>query len=276
MLIDSHTHIYLSEFSDDLDDVIGRARAVDVQYFLLPNVDVETIPALHKIADRFPDHAFPMLGLHPCSVKEDFQAQLEVMKKHLFQPVRKYWAVGEIGIDLYWDKSTLDIQIEAFEQQIEWAKALNLPIVIHVRDAFEETFEVVDRLHDDRLRGVFHCFTGTKEQAQHIANYGTFKMGLGGVLTFKNGKIDRFIQEFDPSLFILETDAPYLAPVPFRGKRNEPAYTDLVARKFAEVMGLSMAETHQITTANCERIFNLNLTEHDSSDHIFDTDILDD
>ena len=171
MLIDSHTHIYLPEFDDDFSEMIEQARNAGVRYFLMPNVDVESIPQMHRAQDRLPDHAFPMMGLHPCSVKDDFETQLEVIKRHLFQPVRKYWAVGEIGIDLYWDKSTLDIQVKAFEMQIEWAKALKLPIVIHVRDAFDEIFEVLDRVHDEHLRGVFHCFTGTKEQAQKIRFY---------------------------------------------------------------------------------------------------------
>jgi len=263
MLIDSHTHIYLPEFEEDFSEMVARARAVGVRYFLMPNVDVETIPLMHRIQDRLPDHAFPMMGLHPCSVKDDFENQLEEIKRHLFQPVRKYWAVGEIGIDLYWDKSTLDIQIKAFEMQIEWAKALNLPIVIHVRDAFDEVFEVLDRVNDDRLRGVFHCFTGTKEQAQHIIDYGSFKLGIGGVVTFKNGKIDQFIAEVDMSHLILETDAPYLAPVPHRGKRNEPAYASLVANKLAECYGVSGDEIALTTTQNCIDLFKLNLTNHE-------------
>jgi TatD DNase family protein len=263
MLIDSHTHIYLPEFEEDFSEMVARARAVGVRYFLMPNVDVETIPLMHRIQDRLPDHAFPMMGLHPCSVKDDFENQLEEIKRHLFQPVRKYLAVGEIGIDLYWDKSTLDIQIKAFEMQIEWAKALNLPIVIHVRDAFDEVFEVLDRVNDDRLRGVFHCFTGTKEQAQHIIDYGSFKLGIGGVVTFKNGKIDQFISEVDMSHLILETDAPYLAPVPHRGKRNEPAYSSLVANKLAECYGVSGDEIALTTTQNCIDLFKLNLTNHE-------------
>jgi TatD DNase family protein len=182
----------------------------------------------------------------------------------LFQPVRKYWAIGEIGLDLYWDKTTLPLQVEAFEQQIAWAKTLQLPIVIHVRDAFDETFEVIDRLHDDRLRGVFHCFTGNEAQAQHIVDYGSFKMGIGGVLTFKNGQIDRFIGRFDPSLFLLETDAPYLAPAPHRGKRNEPAYAALVASKLAEIYGMTVPEIAEITTRNTIELFQLNLPTHET------------
>lgn len=257
MFVDSHTHIYLDAFSGDFDEMITRARNAGVKYYLLPNIDVDSIPDLHRVADRLPEHAFPMMGLHPCSVKDDHVQQLSVIERHLFQPVRRYVAVGEIGIDLYWDKSTLSRQIEAFEQQIVWAKALNLPIVIHVRDAFEETFEVVDRLHDSRLRGVFHCFSGTREQARHIVDYGSFKMGIGGVLTFKNGKIDQFIHEIDPGYLILETDAPYLAPVPHRGQRNEPAYAALVAEKLAACYGMAVEEIGAITTKNCEALFGI-------------------
>jgi len=265
MFVDSHTHIYLDDFSADFDAMISRARGAGVKYYLLPNIDTGSIPAVHRIADRLPDHAFPMMGLHPCSVKDDFKEQLSVIERHLFQPVRRYIAVGEIGIDLYWDKTTLDKQIEAFEQQIGWAKALGLPVVIHVREAFDETFAVVDRLHDERLKGVFHCFAGTREQAQHIMEYGTFKMGIGGVLTFKNGQIDRFISEIDPSYLILETDAPYLAPVPFRGKRNEPAYIALVAEKLAMCYGLPVEDIGAITSRNCEDLFGIQFPAHDTN-----------
>jgi len=237
--------------------MIERARLAGVQYYLMPNIDAGSIDALHKVADRLPDNAFPMMGLHPCSVGDDMADQLSVVERHLFKPVRKYWAVGEIGIDLYWDKSTLNKQVEAFETQINWAKALNLPIVIHVREAFDEVFEVVDRLHDDRLRGVFHCFTGTKEQAQRIVDYGSFLMGIGGVVTFKNGKIDQFLGEFDLRHFILETDAPYLAPVPHRGKRNEPAYASLVSQKMALIFDQKPVEIERVTSENCEAMFNL-------------------
>lgn len=258
MLIDSHNHIYAEQFQDDLDQVMERALDANVQHHLMPNIDVESIGPMHGVADRFSDRCHPMMGLHPCSVKEDFEEQLRVIDRHLFQPVRHYIAVGEIGIDLYWDKSTLAIQQEAFKRQIEWAKALDLPIVIHARDSFKELFEVVDEMHDERLRGVFHCFTGTLEDAKHIEAYGSFMMGIGGVLTFKNGKIDQFINELDMNRLILETDSPYLAPKPHRGKRNEPAYTALVATKLSELTGKSLEEISEITTSNCKRLFNLN------------------
>lgn len=247
-----------------------RASHFGVQYMLLPNVDETTIKAMHHVCDRYPDRLFPMMGLHPCSVKQDsFEAVLDVMRQHLFKPVRKYWAVGEIGLDLYWDKSTLAIQIEALEQQIAWAKALNLPVVLHVRDAFPEIFEVVDRLNDDRLKGVFHCFTGTKEDAEHILSYGGFKLGVGGVLTFKNGKIDQFIHEIDLTHLVLETDSPYLAPNPHRGKRNEPAYAHLVLERLAELTRTSKEEIAAITNKNVVELFNLNI---DLNNNLHETD----
>lgn len=261
MIVDSHCHIYSDEFKEDLDQVIERARQAGVQQFLMPNVDAASIELMHRVADRYPYHAHPMIGLHPCSVKDDAEIQLAVMEKHLFLPIRKYIAVGEIGIDLYWDKTTLALQIEAFERQIGWAKTLNLPIVIHVREAFDEVFEVIDRMHDERLKGVFHCFSGNWEQAQHILAYQTFKLGIGGVVTFKNGGLDKFIHRVDPQNILIETDSPYLTPVPHRGKRNEPAFAKLVVQKLAECYQISVAEIEQITTRNCEDLFGMAFNE---------------
>lgn len=274
MIIDSHTHVYLADFNQDLDEVVQRAREFGVHVMLMPNVDCETIEAMHRTADRYPDMALPMMGLHPCSVKpETWEAEMEIVKAHLFKPVRKYWAVGEIGIDLYWDKSTLELQVMSFERQIEWAKALDLPVVIHVRDAFDEVLAVVDRCNDDRLRGVFHCFTGTKQQAEHIVSYGGFKLGIGGVVTFKNGKIDQFIHEIDLKHLVLETDAPYLAPVPHRGKRNEPAYTHLVLEKLAQCYQKPSSDVATQTTLNCAELFRLDLHTHENMHPAFDPDI---
>lgn len=263
MLIDSHTHIYHEDFNEDFDAMIARARSAGVKHYLMPNIDVESIDVLHKTADRLPFRAHPMMGLHPCSVQEDYQSQLDIIHEHLFKSVKKYVAVGEIGIDLYWDKSTLDIQIDAFEQQINWAKTLKLPIVIHVRDAFDEVFSVVDRMNDERLTGVFHCFSGDANQAQKIIDYGGFKLGIGGVVTFKNGKIDQFIHDIDLKHILLETDAPYLAPVPFRGKRNEPTFTKLVAEKLAECYHLSVKEISKATTQNCRELFNRDFVNYE-------------
>ena len=263
MIIDSHTHIYHEDFDEDFDEMIIRARALGVKHFLMPSIDSEYIDTLHKAADRLPDHAHPMMGLHPCSVKVNYQNELDIVERNLFKPVRKYCAVGEIGIDLYWDKSTLDMQIDAFEKQINWAKTLKLPIVIHVREAFEETLKVLNRLNDENLTGVFHCFTGTKEQAEHIISYGGFKLGIGGVLTFKNGKIDQYIKEIGLEHLILETDSPYLAPVPYRGKRNEPSYTKLVAEKLASCHGLSLGKIEEVTTENCRSLFNREFLDYE-------------
>lgn len=256
MLIDSHTHIYHENFEEDFDEMIARAQSGGVGYFLMPAIDSEYHEAMHGAAERL-EQAIPMMGVHPCSIKSNFQEELDIAKGYLFENPEKYCAVGEIGIDLYWDKTTFDIQIEAFETQIEWAKQLGKPIVIHVRDAFDETLKVIDRLNDDNLTGVFHCFTGTKEQAEHIINYGGFKLGIGGVVTFKNGKIDQFISEIGLDHLILETDAPYLAPKPHRGKRNEPAYVALVAKKLASCYGVSVHEIIETTTENCRNLFNL-------------------
>lgn len=259
-----------------MDQVMQRAREVGVRAVLMPNIDTSSIEDMHRTVDAWPDMAYPMMGLHPCSVNpESYKSELEEVKRHLFQPVRKYWAVGEIGLDLYWDQSTLEIQKEAFKAQIEWAKALNLPIVIHVRDAFDETFELVDELHDERLRGVFHCFTGTKEQAQHIIDYGSFKMGIGGVLTFKNGKIDQFIHEIEPAHLMLETDSPYLAPTPNRGKRNEPSYTALILKKLAACYDRREDELASILFNNTIELFDLNL-RNDEMDTDYHPDWMDD
>lgn len=233
--------------------VVQNAIDAGVSKMLLPNIDLESIDGLHSLSEKFPDNCLPMMGLHPCSVKETWDADLAVIKKHLFE--KEYIAVGEIGMDLYWDKTTLGYQQKAFAQQIEWAKELGLPIVIHVRDAFDEAFEIVDELNDDRLTGVFHCFTGTVEQAEHIIAYRGFKLGLGGVLTFKNSGVDKVVSDLDMSHFILETDSPYLAPTPHRGKRNETSYITYVASKLAEVKGLKIEEVARITTENAKELF---------------------
>jgi TatD DNase family protein len=198
-----------------------------------------------------------MFGLHPCSVKENWKEELRLVEHDLFNNSSKLnpIAVGEIGLDLYWERSFLEQQVEALEIQINWAKKLGLPIVIHVRDAFDEIFEVIDSLNDDSLTGVFHCFTGNLSQANHILDYGGFKLGLGGVLTFKNSGLDKTIEQIDLKHLILETDSPYLAPHPHRGKRNEPAYLMLVAKKLAEVKGVLLEEVSRVTEINTNEIF---------------------
>lgn len=251
--IDTHTHLFSEQFDEDRAIVVQRAVNNGIQKLLLPNIDIESIPAMHQLVAAFPENCFPMMGLHPCSVTADWKADLAIIKNWL--DTNNYCAVGEIGMDLYWDKTTLAHQQAAFAQQIEWAKEKKLPIAIHVRDAFEETFEIIDQLNDENLTGVFHCFTGTVEQAQKIIDYGGFKLGIGGVLTFKNSGLDKVISEIDVKHLILETDSPYLAPVPHRGKRNESDYITLVASKLAEVKKMSIEEVASITSENALELF---------------------
>lgn len=252
-MIDTHAHLYSREFDIDRDSVIHAALDSGVNRILLPNIDVDSIDEMHRLVQRFPNNCFPMMGLHPCSVKENWEEELEVIKAWLDKG--NYCAVGEIGIDLYWDKSTLEYQRHAFKQQIIWAKERRLPIVVHVREAFEETFKIVDELNDENLTGVFHCFTGTLEQAKHIAAYGGFKIGIGGVVTFKNSGLDKILPHVPLKYVVLETDSPYLAPAPHRGKRNESSYLQLIAQRIAEIKGFSINEVEEITTQNALELF---------------------
>jgi TatD DNase family protein len=251
-MIDTHTHIYLKQFADDREEMLHRAKEVGVERMYLPNIDGDSIKDLKTLADAH-DHLYPMMGLHPSHVKADYKEQLAVIFSEL-NSAYPYVAVGEIGIDLYWDKSHIVEQQEAFGIQIEKAKELGLPIVIHCRDAFEETFAVLESLHDERLFGIFHCFTGNLEQAQRAINL-NLKLGIGGVVTFKNGGLDKVVEKIGLEHIVLETDAPYLAPSPFRGKRNEPAYVQYVAEKIAQLHQISLAEVDRITSANAQQIF---------------------
>ncbi|MGB1033090.1 MAG: TatD family hydrolase, partial [Flavobacteriales bacterium] len=214
ILIDTHTHLFVDAFDEDRSEMLARAREEGVSHFLLPNIDVESIDRLKNLIASETD-CYGMMGLHPCSVKGNYKEALEVIRKEL--ETGEYLAVGEIGIDLYWDKTFLKEQQEALRTQCEWAKELKLPIVIHARDSFDEIFEVIDEVNDESLRGVFHCFTGTEQQAKKILSYGGFKMGLGGVLTFKKSGLDQVVNQFPLEHFVLETDSPYLAPTPHRG-----------------------------------------------------------
>ncbi len=252
--IDTHTHLFTEQFKEDRNAVVERAIAAGVTKMLLPNIDLDSIEPMHDLVKAYPENCFAMMGLHPCSVTENWEEELAVIKTNLDQ--NDYCAVGEIGVDLYWDKSTLKYQEAAFAQQIEWAKEKKLPIAIHVREAFEETLAIVDQLNDANLTGVFHCFTGTIEQAQHIINYGGFKLGLGGVLTFKNSGLDKVISEIDLNHLILETDSPYLAPTPFRGKRNESEYVTRIASKLAEVKNTSIETIAEVTSKNALELFS--------------------
>ncbi len=253
MFIDTHTHLYSDAFADDRSEMIQRALEAGVHKMLLPNIDVDSIGGMLELERKYPENCFPMMGLHPTSVKEDWEGQLSVIKKNLFS--RPFIAVGEIGIDLYWETKYKDIQVAAFIEQINWAKGLNIPIVIHARDSFPEIFEVLDQHNDDRLKGVFHCFTGTVEDAEKIRNYGGFLLGIGGVLTFKKSGLDAVVKNLSPDELILETDSPYLAPSPHRGKRNESAYIPLIAEKLSDIYEMPVERIAEITTANAERLF---------------------
>lgn len=255
ILTDTHSHLYADQFSEDIDQVMSRCLADGINRIFLPNIDESSIDSMLALEDSYPNTCFSMMGLHPCSVKENFEEQLATVRTWLDK--KNFVAVGEIGIDLYWDKSLLSQQQEAFKCQIEWAKELGKPIIIHARDSFDEIFEIVDELNDDRLSGIFHCFTGTSEQAQKVIDYGNFWLGLGGVLTFKNSGLDKVVKDIDLKHLVLETDSPYLAPTPFRGKRNESSYLKLIAMKLAEIKGVTLEEVAEVTTANSKVIFGV-------------------
>jgi TatD DNase family protein len=256
IFIDTHTHLFSSSFNEDRTDAVQRAINAGVDKLLLPNIDVDSISAMYDLCNQFPNNCFPMMGLHPGSVDENWERNLKVIKEHLF--TRNNLAVGEIGMDLYWDKTFQDAQAQAFRQQISWAKELKLPIIIHAREAFEEIFDIVDELNDDNLRGIFHCFTGTLEQARKIQEYGGFMLGLGGVLTYKKSGLDEVVKDIPIDMIVLETDSPYLPPTPHRGKRNESAYLIHIAEKLADIKQMKLTEVADLTTANARQMFNLN------------------
>ena len=255
MFIDTHTHLFSESFNDDRSEIVQKAIEAGVELCLLPNIDVASIQPMKDLVSEFPNNCIPMMGLHPGSVDENWKENLEIIRKELFE--NKYIAVGEIGMDLFWDKTFISAQREAFVMQVNWAKELNLPIVIHARDAFQEIYEVLDELNDDSLTGVFHCFTGATEDVEKILSYGGFKLGIGGVLTFKNSKLDEVIKDVALEHLILETDSPYLPPVPFRGKRNESSYLLHVAEKLADVMETRLSIIEEVTTANAKELFGL-------------------
>ncbi|WP_089665674.1 TatD family hydrolase [Gramella sp. MAR_2010_147] len=254
IITDTHTHLYSDSFDGERREVIQDAINNNVKRFFIPAIDSETTQSMYDLENEFPDHIFLMMGLHPTHVKENFEEELKHVEAELDK--RKFYAVGEIGIDLYWDKSTLGIQQQAFRKQIQFAKDRNLPIVIHCREAFEEIFEVLEEEKDDKLFGVFHCFTGTHEQALKALSY-NMKLGIGGVVTFKNGGIDKFISEIPLEEIVLETDSPYLAPKPYRGKRNNPVYILKVAEKLAELYNLPLEKVAEVTTKNSKEVFGI-------------------
>lgn len=252
-MIDTHTHLYSEEFDEDRKEMIEKAISKGVSRFYLPAINSETHEKMLHLEWEYPTQIISMMGLHPCYVKpETWEKELNLVEKYLKE--KSFPAIGEIGIDLHWDKTTLDIQIKAFEQQIDWAIERDLPIVIHTRESFDEVFEVLERKKHPKLRGIFHCFSGNLEQAKHAIDL-QFILGIGGVVTFKNGKIDQFLHEIPLDKIVLETDSPYLAPVPYRGKRNESSYLDLVIGKLVNIYNKEFAEIERITTENAMKMF---------------------
>jgi len=252
-LTDTHTHIFLEEFDEDREKVIERALQAGVERFFLPNIDLETIERLHRTADAYPDICFPMMGLHPTSVGSDWQRDLDHIRKLFDQ--RKYIAVGEIGIDLYWDKTFRTEQIAAFETQLRWSLELDLPVAIHTRNAFPEVFESISKIGATALKGIFHSFGGTREELETALAFPNFCLGINGTVTFKNARFAEYLSIAPIERIVLETDAPYLAPAPNRGKRNEPSFLPLVAQKVAEIYGLDKADVGILTNCFTQRFF---------------------
>lgn len=254
MLTDSHTHLYLNAFDKDRDQVIRRAIDAGISLMLLPNIDRNSMAPLFSLVERFPTHCFPMLALHPTSVKENYREELRIIGENIQQ--QKIIGIGETGMDLYWDKTFLKEQEEAFATQIQWAMELDLPLVVHARDSFSEIFQVLDAAGGAGLRGVFHSFTGSMGELERALSYG-FMIGINGIVTFKNSSLDEVVRHIPLDRLLLETDAPFLAPVPYRGKRNESSYLVETAGEVAEIFNLKLEEIAGITTSNAEQLFRL-------------------
>ena len=253
-IVDTHIHLYGEAFDDDRSDLIEKAKAEGVSHFFLPAIDSTYTDRMKALQKAYPQEVFLMSGLHPTHVNENYKSELDHVYKELTQSSEDYVAVGEIGIDLYWDKTFVKEQTLSFETQINWALSFDLPIVIHCRAAFDEIFEVLESYRSKPLHGIFHCFSGSLVQAQKAIDLG-FKLGIGGVVTFKNGKIDQFLNQLDLESLVLETDAPYLAPSPYRGKRNIPSYINLVADKVAELYNIPREEVIEKTAATALALF---------------------
>jgi len=252
-LIDSHTHLFLEAFDTDRALVMQRAKEAGVELFCLPNIDMDSVENLHHVCSEYPNLCFPMMGLHPTSVKTGYKYDLERIKAELHK--RKYIAIGEIGLDLYWDKTFINEQIEAFETQLRWSIEWDLPVAIHTREAFSQVFESLEKIGAERLRGVFHSFGGRREELELIVNYKNFMIGINGVITYKNADFRDYLPLFPLERIVLETDSPYLPPTPYRGKRNEPAYLLQVAEKLAEVYNLPIDTVAAVTSENVKRLF---------------------
>ena len=253
-ITDTHTHLYSSQFDEDQEEMMQRALDAGINRFFIPAIDSSYTDSMLKLEKIYPENVFLMMGLHPTSVKENVEEELANVKEMIDS--RDFYAIGEIGIDLYWDQSFLKQQQDAFRTQIRWAKEKKLPIIIHCRDAFDEIFEILETEKNDSLFGIFHCFTGTIEQAHRAISY-NMKLGIGGVVTFKNGKIDKFLNEIPIENIVLETDSPYLAPTPYRGKRNESSYITQVIDKLVDIYDLSFEKIANITTQNSKDVFGI-------------------
>ena len=253
-LVDTHTHIFSEDFDSDINEVIRRAQDVDVAKFCLPNIDTESIARLHKLTDAYPGVCYPMMGLHPTSVGPDYKKDLDLIYSQFDK--RRYIAIGEIGIDLYWDKTYLKEQKIVFEEQLKWSLDLNLPVAIHTREAFPEVFESINKVGAGHLRGVFHSFGGSQDELEEILRFENFYIGINGVVTYKKALFRDYLAFAPLNRILLETDAPYLSPVPFRGKRNEPAYILKVAEQLAEIYAVSIERIIEQTTENAESLFN--------------------
>lgn len=254
-LIDTHNHLYLEDFDPEQDALVQAAQESGIDTLLLPNVDVSTIERMHLLCDRFPDFAYPMMGLHPTSVDEHYADNLKITESFLEK--RTYCGIGEIGIDLYWDKTYLKEQKIVFEEQLTWSIDLSLPVAIHTREAYSEVLDSIHKVGADRLKGVFHSYTGTNDELEEIKKLKNFKLGINGVVTFKNSKLSETIKQAGIEMILLETDAPYLAPVPYRGKRNEPVYIWKTAEKVADTFGLALDKTVEITRNNTLDLFKI-------------------
>jgi TatD DNase family protein len=251
--IDTHAHIYATEFDTDRTDMLQRAEQKAIGRIYMPNIDHTSIDGMLELESKYPTTCFPMMGLHPCSVKNDFEKELYLVETWLNK--REFAAIGEMGTDLYWDKTFWNQQVEAFTIQVNWAKKYNLPIVVHCRESMDQTIELVEKLQDGKLKGVFHCFTGNQVQAEKLIKLG-FYLGIGGVATFKKSGMDEVLPHVPLDHIVLETDSPYLTPTPHRGKRNEPAYIPLIGQRVAEIKNITLTDVRQTTTQNARKLFN--------------------
>ncbi|WMN06691.1 TatD family hydrolase [Marivirga arenosa] len=251
-MIETHAHLYVDKFDEDRQEMMERAEEAGVKRFYMPNIDHESIEPMLEVEEKF-SNAIATMGVHPCSVEKHFEKQLYEVEDWLNK--RKFAAVGEIGLDYYWDKSLIEQQKEALRIQVQFAKDHQIPVILHCRDSFDDTYDIIKKMNDDKLKGVFHCFTGTAEEAQKVIDLGFF-IGIGGVVTFKNGGLAEHIPDIDLNRIVLETDAPYLAPTPKRGKRNEPAFLDLIAQKLADLKEMSKSDLIEITSKNATELFS--------------------